>query len=167
MKEIYLPLTDSMVNKFKIGQEVLLTGTIYTARDIAHRILVDLIKKNKQLPFSLKNQVIYYCGPTPKSPGNIFGACGPTTSSRMDIYTPTLLKSGLKGMIGKGPRAKYVEDAIREFNAVYFITYFGAAAYLTKFIKSAKVIAFKNLGPEAIFQLVVEKFPVIVFLNSK
>lgn len=162
MKKIFLPLNDKDIKGLKIGEEVLLSGVVYTARDQAHKRLAELLKAKKKLPIELKDAVIYYCGPTNTGPGKIIGSCGPTTSSRMDAFTPLLLKYGLKGMIGKGNRSKEVIDAIMRHKAVYFITIGGAGAFLSKKVKKAKLAAFKDLGPEAIYKLEVRDFPAIV-----
>lgn len=167
MQKIILPLTDSQIRRLKVGQEILLSGIIYTARDQAHKRLVELIKKSKRLPIDLKNQIIYYCGPTRTPKGKIIGSCGPTTSARMDEFTPSLLRLGLKGMIGKGSRSKEVIAAIKKYKAVYFVTYAGCGALLASKVLRAKPIAFKDLGPEAIYKLEVKDFPLIVAIDSK
>ena len=156
------PLSDEDVTKLKAGDIVYLTGTLYTARDAAHKRLVDLIKEGKELPFDLKGAVIYYVGPTPPKPGEVIGSAGPTTSYRMDPYAPILIEKGLKGMIGKGKRNQAVRDACKEHKAVYFGAVGGAAALIAKAIKKAEVIAYPELGPEAIRKLEVENFPVVV-----
>ncbi|MCX5715508.1 MAG: Fe-S-containing hydro-lyase [Candidatus Omnitrophica bacterium] len=166
MRKIYLPLSKETIEDLRIGDEVLLTGTIYTARDQAHKRFFELLKKNKKLPVDLKAQTIYYCGPTAARPGNAIGSCGPTTSSRMDAFTPALLKTGLKGMIGKGSRSKEVISAIKKYKAVYFLAVGGAGAYLSKKVKRARVAVFKDLGPEAVYELSVKDFPVIVGIDS-
>ncbi|MDD5449973.1 MAG: FumA C-terminus/TtdB family hydratase beta subunit [Candidatus Omnitrophica bacterium] len=162
MKKIKLPLTDEIIKNLKIGDDVSLSGTVYTARDQAHKRLTDLIKKKKKLPVELKGQVVYYCGPTKTMPGKIIGSCGPTTSARMDGFTPLLLRYGIKGMIGKGGRSKEVIEAIKRNKAVYFVTIGGAGAYLSKKVMKASVAAFKDLGPEAIYKLEIKDFPAIV-----
>jgi len=156
------PFTDNDVKKLKAGDKVYLSGVIYTARDAAHARLVELMNKGDELPIPIKGQVIYYVGPAPAKPGQIIGSAGPTTSYRMDSFTPTLLKSGLKGMIGKGARSQEVKDAIVENNAVYFAAVGGAAALISQSIKKAELIAYPELGPEAIRKLEIESFPVIV-----
>lgn len=153
--------------KLKCGQEVLFSGVIYTARDNAHEKLTRLIKNKKPLPFGLKGAIIYYAGPTPIRPDCTFGACGPTTSSRMDAFTPNLLRAGVAAMIGKGRRNREVKDAIKKYKAVYFLAVGGAGAYLAKRIKSAELIAFESLGPEAIYRLEVRDFPLIVGIDSR
>jgi len=165
--EIVLPLEEVMVQNLRAGDEVLISGIIYTARDAAHKRLTALIGEKKTLPFSLKNQIIYYTGPTPAKPGRPIGSCGPTTSYRMDVYTPSLLSQGLKGMIGKGQRSEEVRRAIKKYGAVYFLALGGAGAYLSQRVKRAEVVAFADLGPEAIYKLWVEKFPLIVGIDSK
>jgi fumarate hydratase subunit beta len=151
----------------KVGDEIKLSGVIYTARDGAHKRLVETIKKNRKLPFNLRGAIIYYCGPTEKPKGKIIGSCGPTTSARMDGFTPLLLKAGLKGMIGKGSRSKEVIAAIKKYKAVYFLAYAGCGALLSKYVKSAKPIAYHDLGPEAIYKLEVKDFPLIVGIDAK
>jgi fumarate hydratase subunit beta len=158
-KIINTPLTDEMVNELKAGDRVLLNGIIYTGRDAAHKRLVELIEKGEKLPMDINNQTIYYVGPCPAKPGQVIGSAGPTTSGRMDAYAPLLMKHGLKGMIGKGLRNQQVVDAIIEYNAVYFAAIGGAGALLAEAIKEAEVIAFPDLGAEAIYKLRVENFP--------
>ena len=153
------------INTLKAGQELLFNGTIYIARDQAHKRLVEAIKKGNRLPFQLKNSIVYYCGPTQTPKGKVIGACGPTTSSRMDEFTPLLLKHGLKGMIGKGNRSEEVRDAIKKYRGIYFITYAGCGALLSKYVKSVKAVAYSDLGPEAILRLEVENFPLIVAID--
>jgi len=156
------PLRNEDVEKLKAGDIVYLSGTIYTARDAAHKRLVDLINKNEPLPFDLKGAVIYFVGPTPPKPGEVIGSAGPTTSYRMDSYSPVLIEHGLKGMIGKGKRNEAVKEACKKHKAVYFGAVGGAGALLGQRIKKAKVIAYEELGPEAIRELEVEDFPVVV-----
>ena len=156
------PLSDEDVTKLKAGDIVYLSGTIYTARDAAHKRLVDLIHKGEPLPFDLKGAVIYFVGPTPPKPGEVIGSAGPTTSYRMDSYSPILIEHGLKGMIGKGRRNEAVKEACKKYKAVYFGAVGGAGALLAQRIKDAEVIAYPELGPEAIRRLVVEDFPVVV-----
>ncbi len=156
------PLTDEKTENLKIGDEVFLSGIIYTARDAAHKKLVDLIKENKSLPFDTEGSVIYYVGPTPAQPGQVIGSAGPTTSYRMDPYVNDLLKVGMKGMIGKGERTQEVIDGIKKYKGVYFGATGGAGALLSKTIVSAEVIAFDELGPEAIRKLEVKDMPLIV-----
>jgi fumarate hydratase subunit beta len=156
------PLTNEDVEKLKAGDIVYLTGTVYTARDAAHKRLVDLIKEGKELPFPIEGAIIYYVGPTPPKPGEVIGSAGPTTSYRMDPYAPILIEKGLKGMIGKGKRNEAVKEACKKHKAVYFGAVGGAAALIAKAIKKAEVIAYPELGPEAVRKLEVEDFPVVV-----
>lgn len=156
------PLTDADAAKLKAGDKVLITGVLYTARDAAHKRLVELLDKGGKLPFDIKGQLIYYVGPTPPKPGQIIGSAGPTTSGRMDAYTPRLLELGLKGTIGKGQRSQEVVEAMKKHKAVYFAAVGGAAALIAKSIKKAEVIAYEDLGPEAIRRLEVKDFPAIV-----
>jgi fumarate hydratase subunit beta len=156
------PLMDEDVERLKIGNRVLINGIIYTGRDAAHKRLFDLLKEGKDLPFDIKGQIIYYVGPTPAKPGQVFGSAGPTTSYRMDAYTPSLIERGLKGMIGKGMRSDAVKDAMKKHKAVYFAATGGAGALLAKRVKKAEIVAYEDLGPEAIRRLEVEDLPVIV-----
>ncbi|MDZ7672215.1 MAG: Fe-S-containing hydro-lyase [Halanaerobiales bacterium] len=164
--DIETPLTDKKIKKLKAGDRIYLSGYIYTARDQAHQKLFNLLNNNKELPIDLKDAVIYYTGPAPSKPGQVIGACGPTTSYRMDKFTPILLKNGLKGMIGKGPRSKEVKQSIVENNAVYFAATGGAAALLSKTIIDSKIIAYPELKTEAIRLLKVSKFPLVVINDS-
>jgi fumarate hydratase subunit beta len=161
------PLSDADVEKLKAGDKVLLNGVIYTGRDAAHKRLFDLLQEKKPLPVDLKGQVIYYVGPAPAKPGQVIGSAGPTTSGRMDAYSPRLMEVGLKGMIGKGMRKKEVVEAMKKYKAVYFAATGGAGALLAKAIKKAQVVAYEDLGPEAINRLEVEDFPVIVVNDTK
>jgi fumarate hydratase subunit beta len=161
MRKIVLPLTGDIIKTLKPGEQVLLSGILLTARDAAHKRLVDSLMSGRKIPVSIKGETIYYTGPTPARPGEVIGSCGPTTSARMDPFTPVLLKHGLIGMIGKGERSEEVKKAIKKYKAVYFITIGGAGAYLSEKIKSAEIIAYRDLGPEAIYRLAVEDFPVI------
>jgi len=156
------PLTDAVIKKLKAGDRVVITGVIYTGRDMAHKYMVEGHKKGEKLPFELKGQILYYTGPTPAPPGKPIGSAGPTTSYRMDQYTPALLELGLKGMIGKGPRGQEVKDAIGKFKAVYFAAIGGAGALISKTIRKAEVVAYPELGTEAVMRLEVENFPAIV-----
>lgn len=156
------PLSEEDIGKLKAGDRVLLSGVVYTARDAAHKRLVDLLNSGKDLPVDLRGQIIYYVGPTPAKPGQIIGSAGPTTSGRMDAYTPALLAYGVKGMIGKGGRNQAVLDAIRKYGAVYFGATGGAGALLAERVRECKIAAYEDLGPEAIRRLVVENFPVVV-----
>ena len=167
MKRINTPLTKREIERLNVGKDVLLSGVIYTARDQAHKRLVEAINKGKKTPIDLKGQVIYYCGPTRAPRGKIIGSSGPTTSSRMDEFTPALLKAGLVAMIGKGGRSPEVAKAIKKYKTVYFLTYAGCGALLSKYIKNAKPIVYKDLGPEAIYKLEVRDFPLIVGIDTK
>jgi fumarate hydratase subunit beta len=160
--KLTMPLTDEDVEKLRIGDIVYLSGVMYTARDAAHKRLVDLIKEGKDLPFDLKGSVIYFVGPTPPKPGEPIGSAGPTTSYRMDSYSPILIANGQKGMIGKGKRNQDVKDACKKHKAVYFGATGGAGALIAQRIKKAEVIAYPELGPEAIRRIEVEDFPVTV-----
>ncbi|NTW05244.1 MAG: Fe-S-containing hydro-lyase [Peptococcaceae bacterium] len=156
------PLKNEDIEKLKAGQAVLISGLIYTARDAAHKKLVNLLEEGKPLPIELKGQIIYYVGPSPAKPGQIIGSAGPTTSGRMDSYTPQLIELGLKGMIGKGKRDARVIKSMEENNAVYFVAVGGAAALIAKSITKCRVVAYPELGAEAIHELFVEDFPVLV-----
>ncbi len=160
--KITTPLTDEDVLRLRAGDKVLITGVLYTARDAAHKRLIEIVNAGKPLPFDVKGQLIYYVGPTPPKPGAVIGSAGPTTSGRMDAYTPKLLELGLKGTIGKGLRGKDVLDAMKKHKAVYLGAVGGAAALIARTIKKAEVIAYDDLGPEAIRRLEVEDFPAIV-----
>jgi fumarate hydratase subunit beta len=163
-KKINLPLSVKDISSFKAGDSVLLTGTIYTARDAAHKRLVMDVKKP---PLNLKGQIIYYCGPTPAMPGRPIGSAGPTTSSRMDGFTAPLLKAGVVGFIGKGKRSPEIVKLMKKHKAVYFAATGGAGALLAKHIKAARIAAYPDLGPEAIYELKVVDFPVIVANDVK
>lgn len=165
MIRIKAPLISEDILKLKAGDKALITGTLYTARDVAHKKFIELINQGKPLPFDIKNQVIYYTGPTPARPDMIIGSAGPTTSSRMDTYTIPLLERGLKGMIGKGDRSKEVKEAIRKNKAVYFLAVGGCGALISKAIKKADAIAFPELGPEAVLRLEVENLPAIAAID--
>jgi fumarate hydratase subunit beta len=156
------PLTDSDVSRLQVGDKVLIDGPIYAARDAAHKRLFDLIDAKRDVPFPLKGQVIYYVGPTPARPGRPIGAAGPTTSYRMDTYTPKLIQLGIKATIGKGPRAPDVIDAMKKFKAVYLVAIGGTGALLGKQVIKSEMIAFEDLGTEAIRRLTVRDFPAIV-----
>jgi len=162
MRRIYLPLTKDVIKTLRQGEEVLLSGPLLTARDAAHKRLVEALKSRKQIPVSIKGETIYYTGPTPAKKGQVIGSCGPTTSARMDPFTPVLLRHGLIGMIGKGERSKDVVSATKRSGAVYFITVGGAGAYLRELVKKSTVVAYKDLGTEAMRRLVVKDFPAIV-----
>jgi hydro-lyases, Fe-S type, tartrate/fumarate subfamily, beta region len=161
-KIINLPLTGKVIAELKTGENVLLNGIIYTARDAAHKRIVEALEKGKPLPFELKGQTIYYMGPTPARPGQVIGSAGPTSSYRMDIYAPRLMEEGLKGMIGKGQRTQAVLDAMKKYKAVYFAAIGGTGALIAKSIKKADIIAYEELGAEAVRKLEVENFTVTV-----
>ncbi len=156
------PLTDEVVSGLRAGDRIELSGVVYTARDAAHKRLIQMIKDGEKLPFDLKGQIIYFVGPTPAKPGMPIGSAGPTTSGRMDPYSPYLIEHGLKGMIGKGGRGKEVIEAMLKHKCIYFAAIGGVAALLSKKIKKAEVIAFEDLGTEAVRRMEVEDFPVIV-----
>jgi len=162
MKKIITPLTDSVIEGLRTGETIYLSGVIYTARDMAHKKMNELIDKGLKLPFDLRGAVIYYAGPTPAPKGKVVGSIGPTSSYRMDKITPGLLQMGLKGMIGKGKRSPDIREKIKQFNAVYFAAVGGAAVTISETVKSCKIIAFPELGTEAVRELVVEKLPLIV-----
>lgn len=157
-----MPLTRGVIRTLKRGEEVLLSGPVLTARDAAHKRLVEALRANKRLPVSIKGETIYYTGPAPAKKGQVIGSCGPTTSARMDPFTPVLLRYGLIAMIGKGERSKQVVSAIKRFGAVYFVTIGGAGAYLSERVRLNKAIAYKELGTEAIHRLIIQDFPAIV-----
>ena len=167
MKKINTPLEKKEIKKLKAGERVILSGIIYTARDQAHKRLVEAINKNQKTPLDLKGRVIYYCGPAPTPRGKIIGSSGPTTSSRMDEFTPALLKKGVLAMIGKGRRSRQVIQAIKKYQAIYFLTYAGCGALLSKYVKKNNPVAYKDLGPEAIYKLEVRDFPLIVGIDTK
>lgn len=166
-KYIKAPISDEDARSLRSGDYVYITGTIYTARDAAHKRMAECLEDNKSLPIELTNNIIYYMGPSPAREGRPIGSAGPTTASRMDKYAPDLLNLGLKGMIGKGKRSQAVIDAIVANKAVYFVAVGGAGAILSKCIKSSTVIAYDDLGTEAIRKLEVENFPVIVVIDSE
>ncbi|MCL2839859.1 MAG: Fe-S-containing hydro-lyase [Defluviitaleaceae bacterium] len=163
---IQLPLTREKAAKIKSGDTVYLTGQIYTARDAAHKRFIELLRHGDELPFDIEDAVIFYVGPTPAKPGQVIGSAGPTSSYRMDAYSPELLKLGLRGMIGKGKRSKSVVNAMREAGAVYFGAIGGAAALLASCIKTCESIAFEDLGTEAVHLLTVKDFPVVAIIDS-
>ncbi len=162
VKKVTLPLTDETLKELKSGDNVLLTGVMYVARDAAHKRMVEALDQGKPLPFDIKGQTIYYMGPSPAKPGQPIGSAGPTTSGRMDGYSPRLLAEGLKGMIGKGARSQAVKDAMKNYKAAYLAAIGGAGALISKSIKKSEVIAYGELGAEAIRRLEVENFPAIV-----
>lgn len=161
------PLTGDVIKKLKAGDSVLITGTIYTARDAAHKRMLEEFAQGKKLPLDLTGQIVYYAGPSPAPPGKPIGSVGPTTSGRMDAFAPKTMELGLKGMIGKGPRSREVIDAMKKYCAVYFAAVGGAGALLAKCVKKAKAIAYDDLGAEAITELAVENFPAIVAIDCE
>ena len=167
--EIHLntPLKTEDLEKLNVGDKVLITGTVYTARDAAHKRLVELLDAGKELPFDIRGQIIYYVGPAPAPPGKPIGSAGPTTSYRMDPYAPILMDAGLKGMVGKGPRGQRVIDSMVKNKAVYFAAIGGAAVVIAQSVKEAKIIAYEELGAEAIRELKVVDFPVFVANDTK
>ena len=165
-RRIHAPLLAKELETLRAGDSVLLSGTIYTGRDAAHKRLCALVEKGEPLPFDIRNQVIYYAGPCPAKPGDAIGSCGPTTSYRMDAYAPMLCDLGLIGMIGKGQRSPAVIDAIRRNGGVYFAATGGAGALIAGSVKAARVIAFEDLGTEAIRELQVEDLPLIVAIDA-
>lgn len=166
-RHIKTPLTRDKVKEINAGDYVYITGTVYTARDAAHLRMFEAIKRSEDIPFDIENQIVYYLGPTPAREGQVIGSAGPTTSSRMDKYTPTLIERGMTGMIGKGKRSKEVIEAMKKDTAVYFAAVGGAGALLSKCIKSAEVIAYDDLGTEAIRKLYVENLPVIAVIDCR
>jgi len=162
VRKLTPPLNDEVLESLRVGEKVLITGRIYTARDAAHKRFVDAINQGQPLPVDLRGQIIYYVGPTPAKPGHVIGSAGPTTSIRMDAYMEPLLKAGLKATIGKGYRSWGVVEMLKKYKAVYFVATGGAGALLSKKIKKAEVVAYEDLGPEAVYELTVEDFPVIV-----
>ena len=161
------PLTDEDVAELRTGDRVLINGVIYTARDAAHKRMVDLLDSGAELPFHIRGQVIYYAGPAPAKPGAVIGSCGPTTSYRMDPYTPRLIQQGLKGMIGKGTRSQEVKEVMMAHKCVYFAAIGGIGALLAKTVRESEIIAYPDLGPEAIRRLVVKDFPAIVAIDIR
>lgn len=153
------------IDNYKAGTKIELSGTIYTARDQAHKRLVELLNDGKKLPLDLNNACIYYCGPCPNAPDKIIGSCGPTTSSRMDVYTPIMLLNGVKILIGKGKRNKEVFDSIQKNKAIYLLATGGVGALIAEKVKSFKFVAFKDLGPEAIYEIKIENFPLTVGID--
>lgn len=164
---IHTPLTAEAAKALNAGDEIRITGVIYTARDAAHKKLCELLEAGQPLPLELRDQILYYTGPTPAPPGRPIGSCGPTTSYRMDRYTPALLEQGLRGVIGKGRRSPEVIDALVRHEAVYFAAEGGCGALLANYVKTCEIIAFPELGTEAIHRLEVENFPVSVFCDSR
>lgn len=166
-RKITLPLTEETIQQLRAGDMVYLTGTVYSARDAAHKRIYEMIENGQEPPFPLAGSVVYYLGPTPARPGKVIGSAGPTTSSRMDKYTPALLEKGLRGMIGKGRRSQQVLDAIVKNKAVYFAAIGGAGALLSHCIVASEVIAFEDLGTEAVRKMEVKDFPVIVEIDAE
>ena len=166
-KRITLPLTKELAKTLKAGDSVLLTGTIYTSRDAGHKRMCESIAKGEPLPFDPTDATLYYVGPTPAKPGQVIGSAGPTTSGRMDAYAPTMMSVGARGMIGKGARLPEVVEAMKEHSGVYFGAIGGAGALLAKCIKSAELIAFEDLGAEALRKLYVEDMPLVVIIDSE
>ncbi len=161
------PLTKDKIKNLRAGDSVLLNGTIYTARDAAHKRMIEALSHGEKLPIGIENQTIYYAGPAPAKPGRVIGSCGPTTSGRMDAYAPTLIGLGLTGMIGKGERSDEVVAAMTEHGAVYFGAIGGAGALISKCVTSAEVVAYEDLGTEAIRRLTVKDFPLTVVIDTK
>ena len=166
-RKITLPLTEELAKSLKAGDRVLLTGIIYTSRDAGHKRMCEALAAGEQLPIDPMNATIYYVGPTPAKPGTVIGSAGPTTSGRMDAYAPTMMSVGARGMIGKGARLPEVVDAMKKFGGVYFGAIGGAGALLAKCIKSAKLIAYEDLGAEALRELYVEDMPLMVIIDSE
>ena len=164
---ITTPLTEEVSRKLRAGDSVLITGTIISARDAAHKAMTEALARGEKLPVDWNNQIVYYRGPTPAKPGNPIGSCGPTTSGRMDAYTPTMLDQGIRGMIGKGSRAPEVIEAMKKHGVTYFAAVGGAAALISKSVKSYTVLAYPELGPEAVAALEVVDFPAIVVIDSE
>lgn len=167
IKLISTPLNEEITMGLRAGDSILLSGTIYTARDAAHGRLINLLKEEKELPLNIKDEIIYYVGPTPEKPGQVIGAAGPTTSYRMDSYAPTLLDLGLKGMIGKGARNEEVVEAIKRNKAIYFGAIGGAGALISKSIIKSEIIAYDDLGAEAIRKLEVKDMPLVVIIDAQ
>lgn len=165
--KLQTPLSQDKVKELKAGDQVLISGTIYTARDAAHMRLIESLDKKEALPFDLEDQIIYYVGPAPAKPGEIIGSCGPTTSYRMDGMTPRLLKKGLRAMIGKGMRSEAVIEAIKDNVCVYFAAIGGAGALIANSVEAVEVIAYEDLGSEAIHKLTVKDFPCVVVIDAK
>jgi fumarate hydratase subunit beta len=164
---ITAPLTPDVARSLRAGDSILLSGTIYTARDAAHKRLCELVAEGRSLPFPIEGAVIYYVGPTPARPGQVIGSAGPTTSGRMDAYAPILMKLGLLGMIGKGNRSREVIEAMKEAGAVYFGATGGAGALLSRCVKSAELVCYEDLGAEAVYRLEVENMPLTVVIDSQ
>lgn len=159
---IAAPLTEELILQLRAGDRVCISGTVYVARDAAHKRMVEALQRGELMPFDLRGQIVYYMGPTPARPGKAIGSAGPTTSGRMDLYTPALLEAGLKGMVGKGKRSLPVREALCRYKAVYFAVPGGVAALLASMVKKAELVAYADLGPEAILRLELERLPAIV-----
>ncbi len=166
-RKITLPLTEELAKTLHAGDSVLVTGTIYTSRDAGHKRMCEALAKGEEIPFDPKDATIYYVGPTPAKPGQVIGSAGPTTSGRMDAYAPTMMSVGARGMIGKGARLPEVIDAMKKYSGVYFGAIGGAGALLAKCIKKAELIAFEDLGAEALRKLYVEDMPLVVIIDSE
>ena len=164
---ITTPLTEEQSRKLKVGDSVLISGVIYSARDAAHKVMTEALARGEELPIDWHDKMVYYLGPTPAKPGDPIGSAGPTTSGRMDAYTPTMLDQGIKGMIGKGSRKPEVIESMKKNGVTYFAAVGGAAALIAKSIKKYEVIAYGDLGPEALAELTVEDFPAIVVIDSE
>ncbi len=167
VKKVEVQSLAGQLKSLRAGQEILLSGVVYTARDQAHKRMLKALTSGKKLPFDLKRAVVYYCGPTRTRPGRVIGSCGPTTSRRMDPFTPFLLQKGLRVMIGKGDRSQEVKKAIKKCKGVYFLAYAGLGALVAGHVKKAKVVAYKDLGPEAVYKLDVRDLPLIVGIDSR
>ena len=165
--KLHTPLTEDRISNLKAGDSILLSGTIYSARDAAHKRLIELLDEGKELPLNIKDEIIYYVGPSPAKPGKVIGSAGPTTSYRMDAYAPKLMDLGLKGMIGKGARNKEVIESIKKNKAVYLGAIGGAAALIGKSIVKSEIIAYEDLGAEAIRKMEVKDMPLVVIIDSK
>lgn len=166
-RKITLPLTEELAKTLHAGDEILLTGTIYTSRDAGHKRMCEALERGEKLPFDPENATIYYVGPTPAKPGEVIGSAGPTTSGRMDAYAPTMMSVGARGMIGKGARLPEVVEAMKKYSGVYFGAIGGAGALLAKCIKKAELIAYEDLGAEALRELYVEDMPLVVIIDSE
>lgn len=167
VKLLKAPLDDKTIQELQAGDEVLVEGTVYAARDAAHKLIIEALQAGKDLPFNPEGQIIYYVGPCPAPPGRVIGSAGPTTSGRMDSYTPQLLARGLKAMIGKGDRSAEVKDAMVKHGAVYLAAIGGAGAYLARRITAAQIVAYPELGPEALLKLEFKDFPCIVAIDAR
>jgi len=166
-KHVQLPLTGELAKTLKAGDRVFLTGTIYTSRDAGHKRMCEALARGEELPFDPQDATIYYVGPTPAKPGQVIGSAGPTTSGRMDTYAPTMMSVGARGMIGKGARLPEVVEAMKKYNGVYFGAIGGAGALLSKCIKSSKLVAYEDLGAEALRELYVEDMPLVVIIDRE